>query len=182
VNISARHFQDASLMDDVRTALSESGLEPWALTLEITESVLMHRSGATLERLRALKGLGLNLAIDDFGTGYSSLGYLQQVPIDVLKIDRSFVEAVGIENADPVLARAIIALGRTLQIETVAEGIERPEQRDGLRTLGCTLGQGFYFARPMPSQRFIAECLNKTFEVTAGAPRVEEEFGVRRGA
>ena len=182
VNLSARHFQDASLLDDVRSALSDSGLEPWALTLEITESVLMHRSGATLERLRALKGLGLNLAIDDFGTGYSSLGYLQQFPIDVLKIDRSFVEAVGIESADPVLARAIIALGRTLQIETVAEGIERPEQRDGLRALGCTLGQGFYFARPMPPQRFIAECLNKTFETMAGEQVADEDFAVKRRA
>jgi sensor c-di-GMP phosphodiesterase-like protein len=129
----------------------------------------MHRSGATLERLRALKGLGLNLAIDDFGTGYSSLGYLQQFPIDVLKIDRSFVEAVGIDGSDPVLARAIIALGRTLQIETVAEGIVRPEQRVGLRALGCTLGQVFYFARPMPPQRFIAECLNQKFDTSSGS-------------
>ena len=179
VNISARHFQDASLLQDVREALNDSGLEPWALTLEITESVLMHSSSATLDRLRALKGMGLNLAIDDFGTGYSSLGYLQQFPIDVLKIDRSFVEAVGNHEADPVLARAIIALGQTLQIETVAEGIERPEQRDGLRTLGCTLGQGYHFARPMPPQRFIAECLNRTFEAS---PESEDRNTVQRPA
>jgi diguanylate cyclase (GGDEF)-like protein/PAS domain S-box-containing protein len=181
VNLSARHFQDAALLKDVRDALMDSGLEPWALTLEITESVLMHSSDATLERLQALKGLGLNLAIDDFGTGYSSLGYLQQFPIDVLKIDRSFVEAVGDRNADPVLARAIIALGRTLQIETIAEGIERAEQRDGLRTMGCTLGQGFHFARPMPAHRFIAECLNRTFEPTPVA-EPGEEYAVRRRA
>jgi len=181
VNLSARHFQDAALVEDVRQALNDSGLEPWALTLEITESVLMHRSSATLERLRALKALGLNLAIDDFGTGYSSLGYLQQFPIDVLKIDRSFVEAVGVEDADPVLARAIIALGRTLQIETVAEGIERPEQRDGLRTLGCTLGQGYYFARPMPPQRFIDECLNRTFDITT-LPEPAGELALKRQA
>ena len=178
VNISARHFQDPSLLMDVEQALNDSGLEPWALTLEITESVLMHRSGSTLERLRALKGMGLNLAIDDFGTGYSSLGYLQQFPIDVLKIDRSFVEAVGMDDEDPVLARAIIALGRTLQIETVAEGIERPEQRDGLRALGCMLGQGFYFARPVPANRFVAEVLNRTFE-TAAEVQVHERM-VRR--
>jgi diguanylate cyclase (GGDEF)-like protein/PAS domain S-box-containing protein len=181
VNLSARHFQDASLLQDVQEALNDSGLEPWALTLEITESVLMHSSAATLERLRALKGLGLNLAIDDFGTGYSSLGYLQQFPIDVLKIDRSFVEAVGNQEADPVLARAIIALGRTLQIETVAEGIERPEQRDGLRTMGCTLGQGYHFARPMPSERFVAECLNRTFE-SLPAEDLDEGLVVRREA
>jgi len=181
VNLSARHFQDPGLLQDVQQALSDSGLEPWALTLEITESVLMHRSTATLERLRALKGLGLNLAIDDFGTGYSSLGYLQQFPIDVLKIDRSFVEAVGNAEADPVLARAIIALGRTLQIETIAEGIERREQRDGLRTLGCTLGQGFYFAKAMPASRFISECLNHTFE-SMPEPNEAEELAVRRRA
>jgi diguanylate cyclase (GGDEF)-like protein/PAS domain S-box-containing protein len=182
VNLSARHFQDPALMDDVQQALNDSGLEPWALTLEITESVLMHSSGVTLERLRALKGLGLNLAIDDFGTGYSSLGYLQQFPIDVLKIDRSFVEPVGHQNGDPVLARAIIALGRTLQIETIAEGIERPEQRDGLRTMGCRLGQGYHFARPMTPQRFIAECLNRTFETSANQEPEEEEYAVRRRA
>jgi len=181
VNLSARHFQDPSLLPDVQQALSDSGLEPWALTLEITESVLMHSSETTLERLRALKGLGLNLAIDDFGTGYSSLGYLQQFPIDVLKIDKSFVQAVGIDGADPVLARAIIALGRTLQIETIAEGIERPEQRDGLRTLGCTLGQGYHFARPMSSQRFVAECLNKTFDPVPTADP-DDAYAVRRRA
>jgi diguanylate cyclase (GGDEF)-like protein/PAS domain S-box-containing protein len=181
VNLSARHFQDPSLMQDVQDALNDSGLEPWALTLEITESVLMHTSEATLDRLRALKGLGLNLAIDDFGTGYSSLGYLQQFPIDILKIDRSFVEAVGREHADPVLARAIIALGRTLRLETIAEGIERPEQREGLRTLGCTLGQGYHFARPMSAQRFIAECLNRTFDPLPEASP-EEEYAIRRRA
>jgi EAL domain-containing protein (putative c-di-GMP-specific phosphodiesterase class I) len=170
------------MMQDVQQALSDSGLEPWALTLEITESVLMHSSGVTLDRLRALKGLGVNLAIDDFGTGYSSLGYLQQFPIDVLKIDRSFVEAVGLQDGDPVLARAIIALGRTLQIETIAEGIERPEQRDGLRTLGCTLGQGYHFAKPMTPQRFIAECLNHTFDTAVNQEPEEEPFAVKRRA
>lgn len=161
VNLSGRHFQEASLVDDVGDALRDSGLEPWALTLEITESVLMQRSKTTLEQLRALKGLGINLAIDDFGTGYSSLGYLQQFPIDVLKIDRTFVEAVGNNEEDPVLARAIIALGRTLDIETVAEGIERTEQRDGLRSMGCTFGQGFLFARPMSAADFATLVLER---------------------
>jgi EAL domain-containing protein (putative c-di-GMP-specific phosphodiesterase class I) len=117
-----------------------------------------------IDVLNQLRALGVKLSIDDFGTGYSSLSYLKRFPIDVLKIDRSFVEAVGHAEADPVLARAIIALGRTLQIETIAEGIERSEQRDGLRSLGCTLGQGYYFAKAMPAPRFVAECLNHTFE------------------
>jgi diguanylate cyclase (GGDEF)-like protein/PAS domain S-box-containing protein len=159
VNLSGRHFQEGSLVDDVQEALRESGLEAWALTLEITESVLMQRSETTLEKLRALKATGLSLAIDDFGTGYSSLGYLQQFPIDMLKIDRTFVDVVGDQRNDPVLARAIIALGKTLGIETVAEGIERPEQRDGLRALGCTLGQGYLFARAMPPEEFSATML-----------------------
>ena len=182
VNLSARHFQDPCLLPDVQQALRDSGLDPWGLTLEITESMLMHRSGATLETLRALKGLGLNLAIDDFGTGYSSLGYLQQFPIDVLKIDRTFVDAVGMEDEDPVLARAIIALGRTLQIETVAEGIERPEQRDGLRALGCTFGQGFLFARPMPGAQFAAEVLDRTFERVTPSARAREGALLRKRA
>lgn len=154
VNLSGRHFQEDSVIDDVRSALSESGLPPWFLTLEITESVLMQQSDQTLAKLRELKALGVMLAIDDFGTGYSSLGYLQQFPIDMLKIDRTFVDGVGLEDNDPVLVRAIIALGRTLGMETIAEGIERPEQRDGLRALGCELGQGFLFARPMPPAEF----------------------------
>jgi sensor c-di-GMP phosphodiesterase-like protein len=124
----------------------------------------MKRDDTTLEKLRALKGIGLNLAIDDFGTGYSSLGYLQQFPIDMLKIDRTFVEAVGNEVDDPVLARAIIALGKTLRIETVAEGIERVEQRDGLRALGCMLGQGYLFARPMPPDDFLKNILERPRE------------------
>lgn len=156
VNLSGRHFQEESLVTDVQEALRESELEPWALTLEITESVLMQRSDVTLDTLLALKALGLRLAIDDFGTGYSSLGYLQQFPIDMLKIDRTFVDPVAMPGSDPVLARAIIALGRTLGIETVAEGIERPEQRWGLRAMGCTLGQGFLFARPMTADDLAA--------------------------
>ncbi len=149
VNLSGRHFQEASLLEDVGSCLRDSGLEPWALTLEITESVLMLRSDVTLAKLRALKALGISLAIDDFGTGYSSLGYLQQFPIDTLKIDRTFIDAAGNEDEDPVLARAIISLGRTLRMETIAEGIERVGQRDAMRSLGCQLGQGYLFARPM---------------------------------
>lgn len=177
VNLSGRHFQEDSLIADVQEALRDSGLEPAALTLEITESVLMQRSDATLAKLRALKALGLHLAIDDFGTGYSSLGYLQQFPIDMLKIDRTFVDPVAVQGSDPVLARAIIALGKTLRIETVAEGIERPEQREGLRALGCTLGQGYLFARPMA-----ADDLAATLIEPARVPTVVEMYAPERPA
>jgi diguanylate cyclase (GGDEF)-like protein/PAS domain S-box-containing protein len=167
VNLSGRHFQDSALLEDVQSALRDSGLDPWALTLEITESVLMHRSDDTLKTLRALKALGINLAIDDFGTGYSSLGYLQKFPIDVLKIDRSFVEAVGNEDEDPVLARAIIALAKTLRIETVAEGIERQAQLERLRAMGCALGQGYYFAPAMPAALFEKTVLGANNDLVA---------------
>ena len=175
VNLSGRHFQEGTLVEDVRDALKESGLEPWFLTLEITESVLMQHSESTLVKLRELKGLGVQLAIDDFGTGYSSLGYLQQFPIDILKIDRTFVDGVGLEDSDPVLVRAIIALGRTLGIATIAEGIERPEQRDGLRALGCTLGQGYLFAKSMSGDEFAL-----TLGESSTAPSVVEMYAPDR--
>ena len=122
-----------------------SGVEPSAVVLEITESVLMQQTDAVLERLQQLKALGVRLAIDDFGTGYSSLSYLQRFPIDILKIAKPFVEEVG-QGADrSALARAIVGLGDTLKLQTIAEGIERAEQRAALIELGCTLGQGHHF-------------------------------------
>ena len=156
VNLSPRHFQESTVVEDVREALARSGLPSPMLTLEITESVLMQEGAVTLDKLRALKSLGLQLALDDFGTGYSSLGYLQRFPIDILKIDRTFVEPIGSLGVDPAIARAIVALGRSLHIETIAEGIERPEQREGLLSLGCSLGQGFLFAQSMSAEAFVA--------------------------
>jgi len=134
----------------MREALAVSGVDPAAVVLEITESVLMQQTDAMLERLRQLKGLGVRLAIDDFGTGYSSLSYLQRFPIDILKIAKPFVEEVG-QGADrSALARAIIGLGDTLKLRTIAEGIEMAEQRVALIGLGCALGQGHYFAPALP--------------------------------
>jgi diguanylate cyclase (GGDEF)-like protein/PAS domain S-box-containing protein len=159
VNLSGRHFQDPTLLGDVSAALHDSGLDPSALTLEITESVLMHQSDVTLRKLRALKAIGVRLAIDDFGTGYSSLGYLQRFPIDILKIDRTFVDAMSNQALDPVLVRAIIALGSTLNIATIAEGIEQVGQRDALGRLGCTLGQGFYFSPSLTPADFASRLL-----------------------
>jgi EAL domain-containing protein (putative c-di-GMP-specific phosphodiesterase class I) len=135
------------LFDDVLEALTESGLDPGCLTLEITESVLMGEGLATVDTLRAIKELGVRLAIDDFGTGYSSLSYLQRFPIDVLKIDRAFVNAIdGAEGT--ALVRSIVDIGRSLHLETVAEGVERPEQPGQLVELDCDLGQGYLMNRP----------------------------------
>jgi diguanylate cyclase (GGDEF)-like protein/PAS domain S-box-containing protein len=145
VNISGRQLQGTGLVDALRQTLTVSGIEPASVVLEITESVLMQQTDAVLERLQQLKALGVRLAIDDFGTGYSSLSYLQRFPIDILKIAKPFVEDVG-QGADrSALARAIVGLGDTLKLQTIAEGIERAEQHAALMELGCILGQGHHF-------------------------------------
>jgi len=152
VNISARHFQHGSLLDDVSSALASSGLAPSSLVLEITESLLVHDAESVISRMLELKALGIAIAVDDFGTGYSSLSYLKRFPIDILKVDKSFVDDVGDSDKAMALAEAIVQLGRSLNLDTVAEGIEKSRQADGLRGLGCQYGQGFLFARPVPAE------------------------------
>jgi EAL domain-containing protein (putative c-di-GMP-specific phosphodiesterase class I) len=154
VNLSGRQLQDAQIVDDVRAALEESQLDPELLVLEITESMLMHNTELSMQRLVALKELGVSLAIDDFGTGYSSLSYLQRYPIDILKIDKAFVEVIDQGGEGPVLAQAIVALGETLRMRTVAEGIETEAQRGALLRLGCELGQGYLFAPPLDAEDY----------------------------
>jgi diguanylate cyclase (GGDEF)-like protein len=152
VNVSGRQLEDAHFVGDVEAALAESGLDPSALVLELTESTIAQEPELARERLHALKALGVRLAIDDFGTGYSSLSYLQQFPIDVLKIDKSFVDNVTRGGAHAALARTIVALAEALSVKCVAEGVEEPEQRVCLSELGCVLGQGYHFARPMSAE------------------------------
>jgi diguanylate cyclase (GGDEF)-like protein len=147
VNLSARQFLEHDVVSTVQAALDETGLTPSSLMLEITESGLMRRTQATIARLASLREIGVHLAIDDFGTGYSSLSYLERFPIDILKIDRTFVSEVG-SGASPI-ARAVIDLGRTLNLEVIAEGIEHAEQARLLAGIGCRYGQGFLFARPV---------------------------------
>jgi diguanylate cyclase (GGDEF)-like protein/PAS domain S-box-containing protein len=147
VNISGRHLQHGDLVADVRHALEASGLEPGNLVIELTESTIMHNTEVNLERFRELKALGVRLAIDDFGMGYSSLSYLHRFPIDILKIDRAFVSRLSEQDDGPELARAVVMLGETLGLETVAEGIEQEDQVAKLVELGCVAGQGFLFAR-----------------------------------
>lgn len=154
VNLSGRQLQEPGIVDDVRQALADSGLAAAQLVLEITESMLMHNTELSMARLNALKALGISLAIDDFGTGYSSLSYLQRYPIDILKIDKAFVDVIDKGGEGPVLASAIVALGETLRMNTVAEGIETEAQRGHLLTLGCELGQGYLFAPPLDAEDF----------------------------
>ena len=150
VNLSARQLGDEHLLDDVANALRVAGLRRDQLVLELTESTLLANSEETVGILTSLKALGVRLAIDDFGTGYSSLSYLHRFPVDVLKIDKSFVHGVAGGAGANALASAVIALGNSLGLRTVAEGIEREEQFDVLHALGCKFGQGFLFSHPLP--------------------------------
>ncbi len=149
VNVSVRQLQSPTFVDEVESCLARFGIDPASLTLEITESVFMAEFEATLEKLLRLKRLGIKLAIDDFGTGYSSLNYLRDLPVDVLKIDKSFVDGVTRGPEQSAVARAVVKLARTFELQTVAEGIERPEQASELLVIGADLGQGYYFAKPM---------------------------------
>jgi len=150
VNISAKQLASPHLPSEVTAALTQSSVEPSALTLEITESVLLD-SQAVISRLEALKRLGVRIAIDDFGTGYSSLNYLRRFPVDTLKIAKPFVDEIGSSPEQERLASAILRLGATLRLDTVAEGIETEAQRDLLRRLRCRYGQGYFFSRPVPA-------------------------------
>jgi len=149
VNVSARQFRDPSLCASVAAALAAAGMEPSTLVLEITESIIMEDSEAALRRLRELKALGVRLAIDDFGTGYSSLSYLRRLPVDVLKMDKSFIHGIGSGGDAYALASMIVRMGETLHLEVVAEGVEQSSQAAALRRMGCGLAQGYHFARPM---------------------------------
>jgi diguanylate cyclase (GGDEF)-like protein/PAS domain S-box-containing protein len=148
VNVSTMQLSKSDICADVRRALAISEIDPGCLVIELTESVLMQNSETVLATLNQLKQIGVRLAIDDFGTGLSSLSYLHRFPIDILKIDRSFVERLGGVDGGEDFARAIITLGSTLDLEVVAEGIELEHQQRGLIELGCVAGQGFYYAKP----------------------------------
>jgi EAL domain-containing protein (putative c-di-GMP-specific phosphodiesterase class I) len=150
VNISGRQLDnDVDFVADVRAALAATGLDPASLTLEITETMLMRDAAASARRLHALKQLGVRIAIDDFGTGYSSLAYLQQFPVDALKIDRSFISGIASSREADSLIRTLVQLGKALGLETLAEGIEEGAQLEHLRRVHCDSGQGYLFARPM---------------------------------
>ncbi|MEO8571355.1 MAG: EAL domain-containing protein [Chloroflexota bacterium] len=150
VNLSGRQFAQADLVDSVAAILAETGLDPQGLEIEITESVLMDQSEAGIRTLGRLRELGVRLVLDDFGTGYSSLSYLKHLPLDTIKIDRSFVAGLASET-DRSIVQAVVALARGLRIGVVAEGIETEEQLDILREIGCDVGQGYLYSRPVPA-------------------------------
>ena len=160
VNASARQFEAGDLLRDARSAITRSGLDPRFLVIEITESVLMCDPTTMADRLRELKRAGVRIAIDDFGTGYSSMAYLRQLPIDILKIDRSFVADMMESSEGQALVHTLVQLGKALGIVTLAEGIEDEVQLSHLRSEDCDVGQGFYYSRPLEvesAERFMTE-------------------------
>ena len=152
VNVSAKQLQYPGWSDEVAATLAETGLEPSQLVLEITESVLMEDAEASAAPLEELRRLGIRIAIDDFGTGYSSLGYLRRLPVDILKIDKSFIDGVAKGPHESALARAVVKLARTLGLDAVAEGVTDRRQLTELRRLRCPYAQGYYFSRPQPPE------------------------------
>ncbi len=154
VNISAVEFAADGFLDGVFAVLEETGLDPQALELELTESVLMRRAAASEAILRTLKARGVQLAVDDFGTGYSSLSYLRRFPIDALKIDQSFVRQISTSPAETGIVSAVISMGRSLKLRVIAEGVETPEEADFLLAQQCDEAQGYHFSRPVPPRRF----------------------------
>jgi diguanylate cyclase (GGDEF)-like protein len=168
VNLAAKQLDSETIVEDIREALMRSGLDPRRLTLEITESDMMRSPELALAKLKALKSLGVKLAIDDFGTGYSSLSHLQYFPVDELKIDRSFITRIERGDRDAAFVRTIVALAKSLAMEVVAEGIEEPLQHDYLQAVGCDIGQGYLYSRPLmadPAAQYVTE--GRRFAVSA---------------
>jgi diguanylate cyclase (GGDEF)-like protein/PAS domain S-box-containing protein len=173
INISGKQLEHPDFISDLSEILGKVRINPGNIILEITESTMMEDTESILKMLRRIKSLGIRLAIDDFGTGYSSLSYLQQFPIDILKIDRSFVDGIEVSPQKNAVARTIISLSGTLQLATVAEGIENELQAEILRGLGCEYAQGYFFARPLEIDQFEQLLFNMNAGVAAFQPRDE---------
>jgi EAL domain-containing protein (putative c-di-GMP-specific phosphodiesterase class I) len=168
VNLSARPFQRPDLLDRIQEVLAETGLPPSMLQLEITETLAMQNAEASQSVLRGLKELGIRIAIDDFGTGYSSLSYLTTLPIDILKVDRSFVSGLGTNRGSAEITAAVISLAHSLKLDVVAEGVENETQLEILRNQGCNKVQGYLFSPPIPA----ASCRAKALEGRLSVPKI----------
>jgi EAL domain-containing protein (putative c-di-GMP-specific phosphodiesterase class I) len=151
VNVSARQFGQPNLAEEILSTLQRCGLDPRHLILEITEGVMVHDASA-VSALRELKGAGIRLAMDDFGTGYSNLSYVKRLPVGIIKIDRSYVRGLGEDAEDTAIVNATAAFAKALGLGLMAEGIENDEQLARLREVGCELGQGHHFAKPLPGE------------------------------
>ncbi|MEA2443975.1 MAG: hypothetical protein QOJ12_1267, partial [Thermoleophilales bacterium] len=177
VNVAARQLAQVTFVDTVRAAIDDARLRAGTLLLELTETVIMQDTDASIAQLRALKELDVRIAVDDFGTGYSSLRYLQRFPIDILKIAKPFVDGVAEHGDEAIMARTVVDLSRNLGLATIAEGIEREDQAAALRELGCALGQGFLYSRPLPAAAMTHVLMG------GGAPLIPARSeGLRTGA
>ncbi|MFC3111033.1 putative bifunctional diguanylate cyclase/phosphodiesterase [Undibacterium arcticum] len=176
VNLSARQFSDAALLEDITSILEQTGMEPALLELEITESMLMQNIEKAIQVLTALKNKNIRLAIDDFGTGYSSLSTLKRFPLNTIKIDRSFIQDIPNNMGDKTLTKAIIAMGRSLNLTVIAEGVETKEQADFLAEHACDELQGYYFSIPVPADKFTALLQTRAMPELA---RAREEISLR---
>ena len=169
MNVSARQFRNPNFIPYIDSILAHYELEPGCIEIEITESTIMEQTSHTNLTLQSLKERGIRVSIDDFGTGYSSLNYLRRFMIDTLKVDRSFVQEVAEGTDEAAITCAIIALGRSLNMNVVAEGVERREQAEFLLKNGCNEAQGYYFSKPLPVQdlvRYIRQQQFRTAEIT----------------
>jgi diguanylate cyclase (GGDEF)-like protein len=171
VNLSARQFSDAALLEDISSTLQATGMNPALLELEITESMLMHNIEKAMQVLTALKSKNIRLAIDDFGTGYSSLSTLKRFPLNTIKIDRSFIQDIPGDMDDRTLTKAIIAMGKSLSLTVIAEGVETKEQADFLVEHACDELQGYYFSKPVPADKFTALLQTKAMPELVRAPK-----------
>jgi EAL domain-containing protein (putative c-di-GMP-specific phosphodiesterase class I) len=177
VNLSAAQLRQSTFAADLEQTLTETGLAPRRLALEMTETAMFSDTQTTLARLDALRHLGVQMAVDDFGTGYSSLGYLRRFRVDILKLARDFVGRSEADGDDWVFANAIISLGRTLGLSIIAEGIEEPGQLARLLDLGCELGQGYFFAEPADGQA-IERMLRSAASSASGSAQPTEARGL----
>jgi EAL domain-containing protein (putative c-di-GMP-specific phosphodiesterase class I) len=155
VNVSAVQFQEDGFLVGLCSVLSDTGLDPRSLELEITESVLMKDTEASVSILKAVREIGVRVAVDDFGTGYSSLSYLRRLPLDSLKIDQSFLHKIHSAPDDSIIISAIIGMGRNLGLRVIAEGVETAEETAFLKANDCDEGQGYFFSRPATAQQFV---------------------------
>ena len=170
VNLSSKQFHDPKLVDELESALVETGLPPQRLYVEITETVAMKNADATVQEFRRLRALGVRAVIDDFGTGASALTSLQRFPVDALQLDSSFVADLGRTPEAMTIAQAVIGLAQGLMLKVVAEGVETREQLDRLRAMGCELAQGFLFARPMDAFKLRESLASRMSPAVAPAP------------
>jgi len=176
VNLSAQQFRDKSLLDAVRSALSDAGLEPRFLEIELTETAVMQDAGHSAAILHALSELGVRISVDDFGTGYSSLSYLQRFPLNKVKIDRSFVREIVRSHGDSEIVRAIVSLAHSLQLAVIAEGVETEEQLDFLNQIGCDQYQGYFCSPPLPAAELATLVTQKLAASPGSRPSINDTF------